>query len=301
MMSNLIDRFQEYLLLEKKYSQHTASAYLRDVREFELFLSDQFNISTITLISYSEIRNWIVSLVESGLASNSVNRKIASLKSYYNYLLKIEEIKVSPLLKYRALKTTRRLQVPFSEIEVKNVLDQDVVSDDFEEIRNLLMIELFYVSGIRRNELIELKVSNLLLDQSAIKVVGKRNKERIIPLVKQFVKNITFYLDKRADLDGIKDLDYVFLTKKGVKLNNSLVYRVVNDYFSHASTKVKRSPHVMRHTYATHLLNNGADINSVKELLGHASLASTQIYTHVSMSELINVHRETFPRRKKEI
>ncbi|MBG6110417.1 integrase/recombinase XerC [Flavobacterium sp. CG_9.10] len=296
---NTKDAFRDYLQLEKKYSPHTVNAYLNDLIYFETFNKLHFNQENVEQVNYSQIRNWIVSLVDANLSNVSVNRKIASLKAFYKFLLKIKQIDVSPLLKHKALKTPKILQIPFSEKEVLDVLVHMQSPVGFEEIRNKLIIDLFYTTGMRRTELIHIKISNVNLSGHTIKVLGKRNKERILPVLPIITEQFSLYVRERLCLESIVDSEYFFLTKKGLKLNDSFVYRLINTYFSTVSEKVKKSPHILRHTFATHLLNNGADLNSVKELLGHSSLASTQIYTHNSLSELKKVYQETHPRNKK--
>jgi integrase/recombinase XerC len=291
--------FQNYLQLEKKYSPHTVNAYINDVSFFENYLKDTFEQDNLHEVNYSQVRSWIVSLVDDGISNNSVNRKISSLKSFYKFLLKTKQIQASPLLKHKALKIPKNLQIPFSEKELDNVLNQIVYPDGFEGIRDKLIIDLLYTTGIRRTELIHLKVFNVNSSTNTLKVLGKRNKERILPILPIISQQIISYFSERANLEQIKDEDYFFLTIKGVKMSDSLVYRLINDYFSIVSEKVKKSPHILRHTFATHLLNNGADINSVKELLGHSSLASTQVYTHSSLSELKKVYGNAHPRNTK--
>lgn len=291
--------FKDYLQKEKNYSLHTVTAYTNDLSEFGFFLKQDFDQDSLEDVNYSQIRSWIVSLVDADISNISVNRKISSLKSYYKFLLKIKRIDVSPLLKHKALKTPKKLQIPFSEKELNNVLNYIVYPEGFEGLRDKLVIDLFYTTGIRRAELIGLKVANVDLSKSVLKVLGKRNKERILPLLPIVKDQIRVYLSERADLKEIKDDAFFFLTLKGVKLNDSLVYRLINMYFSNVSEKVKKSPHVLRHTFATHMLNNGADLNSVKELLGHSSLASTQIYTHSSLAELKKVYGDAHPRNQK--
>jgi len=237
-------------------------------------------------------------LVETGISNRSINRKTSSLNSYYKFLLKIEEIKVNPLVKHKALKTPKKVQIPFSESEINMVLDQLDFDISFKGLRNKLIIELFYSTGIRRIELIDIKLKDIDLENKTLKVLGKRNKERIIPLLNSVIKTVDNYLIKREELETIQDSSYLFLTKKGVKIYETLVYRVINEYFSIASSKVKKSPHILRHTFATHLLNQGADLNAVKELLGHSSLAATQIYTHNSIAELKKVYSKSHPRNK---
>jgi integrase/recombinase XerC len=238
-------------------------------------------------------------MVDQSLSNNSINRKIASLKAFYRFLLKTKQIDVSPLLKHKSLKTPKKVQIPFSEKELDNVLDILKYENDFEGIRNKLIIDLFYTTGIRRTELIHLKISNIDFSNQTLKVLGKRNKERILPILPIISKQLNIYLTERAYLQQIKDNEYFFLTLKGIKMNDSLVYRLINHYFSNVSEKVKKSPHILRHTFATHLLNNGADLKSVKELLGHSSLASTQVYTHNSLAELKKVYGNAHPRSLK--
>jgi integrase/recombinase XerC len=245
------------------------------------------------------IRSWIVSMVDEGISNSSVNRKIASLKSFYKFLLKIKQIEVSPLLKHKSLKTPKKIQIPFSEKELDQVLNHIQYPDGFDGIRDKLIIDLFYTTGIRRTELINLKMQNIDLSKNTLKVLGKRNKERILPILPIISKQINLYLSERAQIEQVKDKDYFFLMLKGVKLNDSFVYRLINYYFSNVSEKVKKSPHILRHTFATHMLNNGADLNSVKELLGHSSLASTQVYTHNSLAELKKVYGDAHPRNQK--
>ncbi|WP_396147141.1 tyrosine-type recombinase/integrase [Flavobacterium sp.] len=291
--------FQEYLQLEKNYSLHTVNAYGNDLIFFEEFLKSNFDTEKLEEVNYSMIRSWIVSMVDAGVSNSSVNRKISSLKSFYKFLLKIKVIESSPLLKHKSLKTPKKLQIPFSENELDLVLNNLKFPEGFEGFRDKLIIDLFYTTGIRRIELIGLKMQNIDLQNRTLKVLGKRNKERILPIVPVIASQIEKYLAERTKLVSIKDSDYFFLLLKGVKLNDSFVYRLINYYFSDVSEKVKKSPHILRHTFATHLLNNGADLNSVKELLGHASLASTQVYTHSSLSELKKIYGQAHPRNKK--
>jgi integrase/recombinase XerC len=298
-MENFKNKFQDYLLLEKKYSLHTITAYINDIGFFEVFLSNAFEDTNLLRVNYNQIRAWIVSLSDDGISNSSINRKISSLKSFYKFLLKTKQIETSPLLKHKALKAPKKLQIPFSEKELDLVLNQIVYSDDFDGVRDKLIVDLFYTTGIRRTELINLKLHNIDLSNGTLKVLGKRNKERIIPILPIVESQIKIYITERSHIQRIIDEEYFFLLLKGVKLNDSFVYRLINYYFSNVSEKVKKSPHILRHTFATHLLNNGADINSVKELLGHSSLASTQVYTHSSLAELKKVYGSAHPRNKK--
>lgn len=290
--------FTDYLLLEKNYSKHTITSYEKDLDSFGEFILREYGQKSVDEVNYQQIRNWIVSLVDGGISNRSVNRKISSLNSYYRFLLKIDAITVNPLAKHKALKTSKKVQIPFSEHELNTVLEELAIETDFEGLRNKLIVELFYATGIRRAELIQIKLSDIDLHNKTLKVLGKRNKERYIPLINSVIDSLSKYMVERNILPKIRDKEFLFLTKKGIKIYETLVYRVINDYFSKASSKVKRSPHILRHSFATHLLNQGANLNAVKELLGHSSLAATQVYTHNSISELKKVYANTHPRSK---
>ena len=290
--------FKDYLALEKKYSPHTVTAYLKDLGNFQNFNSEQFSHKTIDDVNYSQIRTWIIHLVESGITNRSINRKISSLNAYYKFLMRIGQIEVNPLGKHKALKVSKKVQIPFSQNEISRALDDLNFDNTFEGIRDKFMIELFYSTGMRRIELVQLKVSDLDLANKTVKVLGKRNKERFLPLLASVIQTAKTYLDKRNKLVTLNDEQMLLLTKKGDKIYETLVYRVINNYFSKASTKVKKSPHILRHSFATHLLNQGADLNAVKELLGHSSLAATQVYTHNSIAELKKVYAKSHPRNK---
>lgn len=294
----LLKSFIDYLALEKKYAVHTVKAYQRDIETFQEFLKQEFNVEDLKEVNYAQIRSWIVLLVEKEISNRSINRKISSLNAFYKFLLKIEEITSNPLSKHKALKVAKKVQIPFSEKEINIALEDFNFDNTFEGVRDKLIIELFYSTGIRRIELVQLKLSDVDFSKRNIKVLGKRNKERYLPLLDSVIKTIEDYLELRKELVGNNKKESFFLTKKGDEIYETLVYRVINNYFSKASTKVKKSPHVLRHSFATHLLNQGADLNAVKELLGHASLAATQIYTHNSIAELKKVYAKSHPRNK---
>jgi integrase/recombinase XerC len=294
------DAYRDYLHKEKNYSLLTLRAYLDDVTAFEQFIQLNDAGAALEEVNYSQVRSWIVHLVEAGIANASVNRKMSSLKSFYKFLLKSRQIEVNPLQKHKSLKTEKKVQVPFSEKELQDVVDFNEFPDDFEGIRNRLIIELLYTTGMRRAELIGLKVGSYDSGNQTLKVLGKRNKERILPVLGCTIALIEKYLAERKRLEFIDAADMLILTEGGKKISESFVYRLINSYFSVVSGKVKRSPHVLRHTFATHLLNNGADLNSVKELLGHASLSSTQIYTHSSLAELKKVYKDAHPRNQND-
>jgi integrase/recombinase XerC len=290
-----IQKFIDYLLLEKKYSQNTVVAYKNDIEAFQLFLTQEFSDSNISKANYSQIRTWVVQLVDSKISNRTINRKVSSLNSYYKFLLKTKSIEINPLVKHKALKVSKKIQIPFSETEVNSVLN-NIDTNTFEGLRDKLIVELFYSTGIRRIELVQLQLKDIDLSQGLIKVLGKQNKERFIPLLPTVMDTIEAYLSKRLKLVTISNPSVFFLTKKGTKVYEMLVYRVITSYFDNISTKVKKSPHILRHSFATHLLNNGADLNAVKDLLGHSSLAATQVYTHNNVSELKKVYEKSHPR-----
>ena len=293
-----LPQFIDYLQYEKKYSLHTINAYQKDISDFAVFAEENFEETNLAEISYSIVRSWIVKLVDEEVSNRSINRKISSLKTFYKYLLKTKQIEVSPLAKHKSLKVSKKVQVPFSAKEVETVIT-NFSAEGFSDLRDQLIIELLYSTGMRRAELINLKLESIQIESSQIKVLGKRNKERMIPLLPSVKKTFITYLKEREQLEINSESDYLLLTNKGKKLYDTLVYRIVNGYFSRVSTKTKNSPHIIRHSFATHLLNEGADLNSVKELLGHSSLASTQVYTHNSIKELSKVYLKSHPRNKK--
>ena len=284
--------FFDYLSKEKKYSIHTLTAYKKDLTTFKLFCNNEHGIKDVSNISYSIIRSWIINLSESNLSTLTINRKVSALSRYYDFLIKIEKIKDSPTKNHKRLKIQPKIIIPFSEDEVFTVMS--VFEDTFEGKRDMLIIETLYSTGIRRDELIKVKIKHIFFNESLIKVHGKRNKERLVPMLPTLMKNIKDYLVLRSNVKSVKE--NLFITKKGMQIGPSLVYRVVKKYFSKASTKVKISPHVLRHSFATHLLNNGADINTIKEVLGHSSLASTQIYTKIKLPKIISDYKKSHPR-----
>jgi integrase/recombinase XerC len=299
-MADSKQAYADYLQKEKNYSLLTLRAYTDDVNAFEAFITADDKDALLEEANYSQVRAWIVHLVESGISNASVNRKMSSLKSFYKFLLRSKQIEISPLQKHKSLKTPKKVQVPFSEKELQNVITDIDYPDDFEGIRNRLIVELFYTTGMRRAELIGLKLTSFDSGNCTLKVLGKRNKERVLPVLDCTAELLQKYLTERRKLNGIIDTDMLILSNRGQKVSESFVYRLINSYFSVISGKVKRSPHVLRHTFATHLLNNGADLNSVKELLGHASLSSTQIYTHSSLAELKKVYNDAHPRSRDD-
>lgn len=293
--------FKEYLEKEKNRSQHTIVAYCNDLKTFSDYLHQETAGEVTTeAVTYNFIRNWIVSLTEHGMSARSVNRKISSLNTYYKFLMRIGVISKNPLAKHRALKTPRTIQIPFSEKEVTQAIDVASGEESYDTRRDKLILKLFYTTGIRRAELINLRIADFSKDDHLLRVLGKGNKERIVPLLPRVANAISQFILIRATLAEIKDEEYLFLTAKGKKLYPSLVYRIVKKYFETVSEKTKQSPHMLRHTFATHLLNNGAEIDAIKELLGHSSLAATQFYTHNSIARLKEVYAGAHPRNNKK-
>lgn len=283
----LFDKYEDYLNYEKNFSKHTVSAYLRDVKVFEKFLA-QNDCKISNEINYSFIRQWIVSLSEKRYSKTSINRKIASLKSYFNFLVNIDSIESSPLKGHKNLKSSSKIVIPFSEDEIMQVFEN--FNDSKISDRDKLIIEIFYSTGLRREELINIKIQDIFFQEGLIKILGKRSKERLIPILPSLSKNLKNFISNN------NNSKYLFETKKLKKISVSTVYRLINKYFRLVSSKVKVSPHVLRHTFATHMLNNGADINTIKEILGHSSLYSTQIYTKIKLPKIVNDYNKSHPR-----
>ena len=291
-----LNRFIDYLVKERNYSNNTIIAYKNDLNVFKNYCLKEFNHENLKTTDYSFIRSWIVGLVESGLTNRSVNRKISVLRSYFNFLLKIGEIEKNPLKNHKPLKEEKKVQVPFSENEINLLLNGNYFTKDYEGTMIKTLIELFYSTGLRLSEVTNLKRTSVDLVNKKIKVLGKRNKERIIPIIDPLKNQLFKYQELKREIIEESENEFFFVDKKNLKLKNIYVYKLVNNYLNKVSTKSKRSPHMLRHSFATHLLNNGADINSVKELLGHASLAATQIYTHTSMEKIKSIYKKSHPR-----
>ncbi len=292
----LINKFIDYLHYEKGYSKNTLLAYEKDVISFRDFLTIVDDKIELIEVSYSQIRQWIVALVNEGIANRSINRKISALKSFYKFLEKTGDIETNPLQGHRLLKIKNKTITPFSKNELEKLADFFSDNKTYEDVRDYCLIELLYTTGMRRGELIGLNCTDINVDSKTVKVLGKRNKERYIPLLESTIELLQRYILLRAELKSTDTS--LFLTLKGKPLYDSLVYKIVTKYLKLFSTKEKKSPHILRHAFATHLLDEGADLNVVKELLGHASLASTQVYTKVSLSHLKEAYRKAHPRNK---
>ena len=291
--------FLKYIEYQKKYSSNTVNSYANDLNAFFAFCFDNnFIKSQDEIISdYKIIRKWIAKLSSEGLNSKSINRKLSTLRSYYNFLQRENLIDFNPVSKISRLKTEKKLPDFVSEERLNLLLDGNIFQDNFEGTRDNLILELLYGTGMRRAELINLKITDIDFVKENIKVTGKRNKQRIIPFPGKISVILKKYIEYRNKIDS--DNDFLIITKSGKQVYPNLIYRTVKKYLALVSTKKKKSPHTLRHSYATHLLNNGADINSVKELLGHANLAATQVYTHNTFEKLNRIYKQAHPRAKK--
>lgn len=290
----MVETFLKYLSFEKRYSQHTVDAYRKDLQQFYEFLFSEFDITNVEEARHPHIRSWIVSLMDKDLSPKSVNRKIATLKSLYKFLLAREYIETNPTSQIKPLKTEKDLPSFVKESEITNLLDRVEFSADFSGQRDRLLLELLYSTGIRLSELIGLKETDVNFYENTIRVLGKRNKERIIPIGNSLIYLISDYQKLRKEM-GSKE-GALLLTDSGDPMYPMFIYRKVKNYLNAVTTLSKKSPHVMRHTFATHLLNKGADLNAVKDLLGHTSLAATQVYTHNSIEKLKAAFDQAHPK-----
>lgn len=291
----MIERFLQYLQYEKNYSSHTVLSYKNDLLQFAFFLESVEDKSDVSIANSDSIRQWIIELMGNGLSARSVNRKLSSLKSFYKFLIHERVIKQNPARNIISPKTNKPLPLFFKEREVVSVIQDIIIGDSFEQYRDRLIITLFYETGIRISELINIKDSDIDNYTNSLKVIGKRNKERRIPIGKILIAEIDEYI-KLRNKEVDQTTPYLCVRKDGSKMYSRLVYNVVNKYMSQGSSLSKRSPHVLRHTFASILLNNGADLNAVKELLGHANLSATEVYTHTSFEQLHKIYKQAHPR-----
>lgn len=295
-MADPVESFFRYLQYEKRTSRHTLTSYKNDIRQLRTFLAETFELDTPVGADYGMLRSWIIHLMESGLQPPSINRKIATLRTLYKFLLREQVISKNPMQRIRILKTAKRLPAFVHEKEMKTLLDSTPFDSGFTGLRDRLVLELLYATGMRLSELIAIRDTALDLHNCTVKVLGKRNKERVIPFPKPVVKIIRDYLAERNKTFGTPAHGHLLVTEKGEPCYAMLIYRIVHRYLSLVTTTRRRSPHVLRHTYATHLLNNGAEINAVKDLLGHSSLAATQVYTHNSVEKLKKAYQQAHPK-----
>ena len=288
--------FLNYIEFEKRYSNHTITSYKNDLTQFGDFLKKEYEEDSFLEAKYEYIRHWIIALLENGLEPQTINRKIATLKSYYKFQLREGLITKNPMLKIKAPKTAKKLPVFVEEKNMTNLLDYFEYSDDFKGVRDRLVIELLYGTGIRLSELIELEEKNVSIYEKTIKVIGKGQKERIIPVNHNLLKTIELYIKLKINENFGNKTKQLIVKNDGEKVYPTFIYRMVKKYLGAVTTSDKKSPHVLRHSFATHLLNKGANLNAVKELLGHTSLAATQVYTHNSIEKLKKVFEQAHPK-----
>jgi integrase/recombinase XerC len=296
MPSPSVESFLNFLRFEKRSSPHTVTAYEGDLQQFSEFLLKEHALENPAEATHLQIRSWIVSMMELGIGARSVNRKITALRSFFKYLMRQGEVKINPLLRIQGPKTPSRLPVFVEQDKMDELLNKVDFGEGYEGLMKKLIVETFYDTGMRLAELIDLKISYVDFYQSNLKVLGKRNKERIIPMGGVLQKQMKAFLSLRKDVSSEGAEDCLFVHENGKKLSREFVYSLINFYLGMVTTLDKKSPHVLRHTFATHMLNNGADLNAIKELLGHANLSATQIYTHNTIDKLKNIHKQAHPK-----
>ena len=299
MNSGSLKRFLNYIQYEKRYSPHTVRAYEKDIVQAFAFMQDWYQISAVGEVTYTMLRSWMVELVGQNCQSRSINRKISALKSYYKFLIKTQVVSKNPANKIQALKIPKRLPVYLQEKVTDRLFGHDLIGLSFPDIRDHLMLEILYATGMRRSELIGLKKQDVNCARMQCKVLGKGGKHRLIPFSAHLKEKIIIYLDSRKSYFENDNCPYFFVTNKGTMLYPKFVYNTVNKILSVVSTLEKKSPHVLRHTFATHLSNRGADLNAIKELLGHANLSATQIYTHNTIEKLKTAYLNAHPKAGK--
>jgi len=288
--------FLDYLQFEKRYSGHTIVAYRTDIEQFETYLERMPEKPGSTSADFRIIRSWIVEMMESGQTARTVNRKITTLKSFYKYLMREQVISINPMDRVMSPKLDKKLPSFVEEEKMDLLLDEFGFGEDYRGIRSRLLIEVLYITGMRKDELINLEDAGVDLHEMQIRVLGKRGKERIIPFDQAYIEVFRKYIRLRNEAFPSRDYPNLFLTDKGKPLYPKFVYRVVNTYLRFVTSMGDRGPHVLRHTFATHMLNRGADLNAIKEILGHASLSATQVYTHNTFEKLISIYKQAHPR-----
>jgi integrase/recombinase XerC len=293
---NYKDSFLDYLRFEKRYSHNTILSYRTDLEEFEGYIGEEGEGSGFANADGRLIRSWVIHLMESGRSARTVNRKISTLKSFYKFLMREQHIHINPTDKVLSPKLSKKLPSFVDADKMEILLDEYEFGDDFSGCRNRLIIELFYITGMRRTELINLKDADLDLSGLNIRVTGKRNKQRIVPFDRVYLDVIQRYMELRNEAFPKRDWPNLFLTDKGKPLYPKFVYKVVTSYLRLVTTTEHRGPHVLRHTFATHMLNRGADLNAIKEILGHANLSATQVYTHNTFEKLVSIYKQAHPR-----
>ena len=290
------ESFFQYLKTEKRYSPHTVRSYCNDLSQFEMFLGEIGQSTNLAETTSHDIRAWIVSLMESDYSAVSVHRKISCLRVFFRFLRKEGYMQGDPMQKVVLPKKEKKLPAFVEEKSMTQLLTDYNFGDDFPGVRNKAIIGMLYLTGMRRAELIGLKDNDIDLINFEVRVTGKRNKQRIIPLLKSFITELKDYINKKNNTIDEKENEWFFVTDKGNKLYEKFVYNIVKSYLSVVTTSDRKSPHILRHTFATHMLNNGADLNSIKELLGHANLSATQVYTHNTFEKLKKIYKQAHPR-----
>ncbi len=297
MIKEAKEKFIQYIKFEKRYSKYTLTAYKKDLSQFLFFVEKNYNIFNIKNVDHLMIRSWLAYLMGNSISTRTINRKISTLKSFYRYLIKESIVKKNPMDKIISPKTYKKLPNFIEKNKMDLLFCQTDFGKGFLAARDKLILEMFYATGMRLSELVNIHQSDVDTYNYTIKVLGKRNKERIIPFSNRLnILIITYIKAKQEIINNKEKNNYFFVTEKGKKIYTKLVYRIVNHYLNQITTLDKKSPHVLRHTFATHMLNNGADLNAIKELLGHSNLASTQIYTHNTIEKLINVYKQAHPK-----
>ena len=292
-----MQKFLNYLQFEKRSSVHTVEAYRTDLEQFAQYEKAQYGKDSILLAEAAEVRSWMVQLMEDGVSTRSINRKVSALKAFFRYHLKMQDVQQNPMEAVSAPKIAKRLPQFVEQCEMDTLFREELFDDSFEGWRDRLIIELFYVTGMRLSELINIKYGDIDLYDCSVKVLGKRNKERVIPFSLRVKEIIAQYLQLfEENVSKIQKNSFIFVAPNGNKIYPKAVYRIVRKYLDMVTKIDKRSPHVLRHTFATQMLNNGADINAIKEILGHSSLAATQVYTHNTIEKLKNIYNQAHPR-----
>jgi integrase/recombinase XerC len=287
--------FIQYLRFEKRYSQHTAIAYEKDLQQFSQYLLEQFNLTEIEDVAHFHIRSWLAELKEDQNKARTLNRKISSLSSFFKYLMKQGVVQANPVRQLHALKLPERLPTFLKETEMEHVMEEQAFGEGFKGFTDRLICDLLYQTGMRRSELLSLKESDIEWSLRQIRILGKGNKERLVPVSAMILDTLKEYIEEKKNIENY-DSNHLLILESGEPLYAGYVYRVVKQHLGTATTLKKKSPHVLRHTFATHLLNNGANIQAIKDLLGHSSLAATQVYTHINVEKLKEIHKLNHPR-----
>ncbi len=295
-MGNYSDRFLEYLLQVRRYSQRTITSYRIDISQFEAFLAERFEAHDLVQADSGMVRTWFAELMDSGIAKSTFNRKRSALRSFYKYLLSLEIITRNPMDKLGAIKKDKRLPVYVEEDKLENLFNGGFFGREFGDLRDLLMLELLYGTGMRLSELIGLKHANIDENRQLITITGKGNKQRVVPMIRRVTEVYRLYDIEKRMMFQHQESDWVLVTNKGEQLYPKFVHRKVNHYLGMVTTRKRMSPHVIRHSFATHMLNRGAALNAIKELLGHSSLSATQVYTHNTVEKIKQVYKQAHPK-----